>query len=223
MELQEEKKDTVKKVRRGRIKTADFVSQYTIDCVHIKRFDTVKEASEETGISAKDIISNIYGRIKNAGGYRWGYDIDIYDPKKPKNPKKPKELIKNSIDYDELVDVPEYKGLYKITREGRVWNCMKAEWVGSRRRSHLHDYYAKVKGCIGIDKKDFLCVAMLKDKEWRTFDIHRLVAKTFLKNKNNYKYVNHIDFDRTNNKITNLVWSPKVIVKQKKVNNLLAK
>lgn len=36
--------------------------------------------------------------------------------------------------------------------------------------------------------------------------IHRLVAKTFIENPNNYKQVNHIDGDKSNNKISNLEW-----------------
>jgi hypothetical protein len=120
--------------------------------------------------------------------------------------------------YDaKLFDIPDFKGLYKITKDGRVWNCMKEQWQPSRVRSHLHDYYAKVKGCVGIDKQDFLCIRMVKDKKWSVVNIHRLMAKTFLENKHGYKYVHHIDFDRTNNKIDNLMWAEKPIVKKKKL------
>ena len=69
-----------KKPRKVKIKKTEYVSQYTIKCVHIKRFDTVKQASDETEISAKHIIDNIYGRCPHAGGYRWGYDMDIWKP-----------------------------------------------------------------------------------------------------------------------------------------------
>jgi hypothetical protein len=36
--------------------------------------------------------------------------------------------------------------------------------------------------------------------------IHRLVAKHFIPNPNNYKYVDHIDRDKTNNHCSNLRW-----------------
>jgi len=120
--------------------------------------------------------------------------------------------------YDaKLFDIPDFKGLYKITKDGRVWNCDKEEWLLSRRRCYLHEYYAKVNGCVGVDRQDFLCVRMLKDNKWASYNIHTLMAKTFLENKHGYKYVHHIDFNRTNNKLDNLMWTSKPITKRKKL------
>lgn len=36
--------------------------------------------------------------------------------------------------------------------------------------------------------------------------VHRLIAEAWIPNPNNYKYVNHIDLDKTNNSIDNLEW-----------------
>jgi predicted DNA binding protein len=39
-----------------------------------------------------------------------------------------------------------------------------------------------------------------------THYVHRIVAILFLKNENNYKYVMHLDHDKTNNRSDNLKW-----------------
>lgn len=52
--------------------------------------------------------------------------------------------------------------------------------------------YAKLGLYTGYERKDYL--------------VHRLVAKYFVSNPNNYKYVNHKDRNRSNNIYTNLEW-----------------
>jgi hypothetical protein len=39
---------------------------------YIKMYLDWKEASEETGIKAREIISCVYGKQEQAGGFRWG-------------------------------------------------------------------------------------------------------------------------------------------------------
>jgi len=51
--------------------------------------------------------------------------------------------------------------------------------------------------CVGLSKKSIL----------NTFDIHRLVAQTFIPNPENKPQVNHIDKNSLNNKVTNLEWN----------------
>lgn len=54
------------------------------------------------------------------------------------------------------------------------------------------------------------------------FQVHMLVALTFLENPNKYKYVNHIDGNKLNNNVENLQWCEhdKDILQKKKVNQI---
>lgn len=53
----------------------------------------------------------------------------------------------------------------------------------------------------------YLCVGLYDDnKKYHRLPIHRLVAKTFIPNPNNYQVVNHIDENKFNNSVENLEW-----------------
>ncbi len=42
--------------------------------------------------------------------------------------------------------------------------------------------------------------------KYKNYRVHRLIAKTFISNINNFPYVNHKDEDKTNNNVSNLEW-----------------
>lgn len=54
-------------------------------------------------------------------------------------------------------------------------------------------------------KKGYYAINLYNQKQYTRF-IHRLVAKTFIDNHNNYDQVNHIDGNKSNNHISNLEW-----------------
>jgi hypothetical protein len=49
-------------------------------------------------------------------------------------------------------------------------------------------------------------VSLCKDKQKHLKSIHRLVAESFLDNKNNFQFVDHIDRNTLNNDVDNLRW-----------------
>lgn len=63
------------------------------------------------------------------------------------------------------------------------------------------------------DKQGYKCIALSgSNKKYPVrFAIHRLVANAFIDNPNNYDSVDHIDFNRQNNRVDNLRWLPRTI------------
>lgn len=89
---------------------------------------------------------------------------------------------------EEFKDI-NYKGL-----NIRVSNYGKVIWNGVEKPTYYnHDGYAMVS-------------LKLPNIGWRSVFRHVLVAIAFIPNPNNYKEVNHIDYDRANPKVDNLEW-----------------
>lgn len=59
----------------------------------------------------------------------------------------------------------------------------------------------KFRNCQGYDR----CL-LTKDKLGKNIFVHRIVAKAFIPNPNNYLIINHIDGNRRNNNVNNLEW-----------------
>lgn len=86
-------------------------------------------------------------------------------------------------------DIPNYEGLYQISNLGNVKN-IKTNICKSKNISNSGYYY----------------VDLYKNNNRAKKNIHRLVAETFILNKNNYSDVNHIDGNKLNNCVNNLEW-----------------
>ena len=56
------------------------------------------------------------------------------------------------------------------------------------------------------NRQGYLQVQLSKNGKRKTFRVNRLVAETFLENPDNLPEVNHIDEDKTNNRVDNLEW-----------------
>lgn len=89
-------------------------------------------------------------------------------------------------------DIPVYEGLYSITEEGVVLRHHSTYTKPVLGRQNTGGYIAVSLSKRGDKPKQFL--------------VHRLVAEAFIPNPDNLPLVDHIDEDKTNNKVSNLRW-----------------
>jgi hypothetical protein len=59
---------------------------------------------------------------------------------------------------------------------------------------------------IKINKQGYLYVKIRGCRNEYTESVHRLVAKTFINNQENHKFVRHLDNNKLNNNANNLQW-----------------
>lgn len=87
-------------------------------------------------------------------------------------------------------DIKGYEGLYQVSNLGRV----RSFHGGSERimKQTLQNGYLRI--------------TLLKNEKSKRFLSHRLVALAFIPNPENKPQVNHIDEDKTNNRVDNLNW-----------------
>ncbi|MBQ2397422.1 MAG: NUMOD4 motif-containing HNH endonuclease [Bacteroidales bacterium] len=88
-------------------------------------------------------------------------------------------------------DIEGYVGCYQVSNLGKV----KSLKYGKER------ILTASKSIYG-----YLIVNLRKDGKQKHYLIHRLVASAFLPNIDNLPQVNHIDEDKTNNRVENLEW-----------------
>lgn len=103
-------------------------------------------------------------------------------------------------------DVVGYKGYYQVSNSGNVKSVDRVIYSNKLSRGTQRKLKGKPLKPY-IDKRNgYVYVYFTKDNKGTNKRIHRLVAEAFIKNPNNYDQINHIDGDKTNNKVENLEW-----------------
>lgn len=134
---------------------------------------------------------------------------------------QPPEYVATLVGIDEegveWRSVPGYEGLYIVSDDGRVRNMYGLTLRPATKPSG----YLFVSLSRPVNNK--------REKTWH--HVHRLIAEAFLPNPENKSEVDHIDGDKTNNKVSNLRWAtklenthdentyPKLLAHIEKVNN----
>ena len=100
-------------------------------------------------------------------------------------------------------DVIGYEGLYQVSSLGRIKSvCRRVYNPG------LSTYRIQNERILKTfpDKKGYIRVILSKEGKIKIHLLHRIVAKAFLSNPNNYPQINHIDENPRNNSVNNLEW-----------------
>lgn len=90
---------------------------------------------------------------------------------------------------------------YEVSNLGNV-RRLDSFVFQSGRYNHYKGRVLKQENVKGGYKRVTLC----KNNSTKRFQVHRLVAITFIENSKNKPCVNHIDGDKSNNQISNLEW-----------------
>lgn len=87
--------------------------------------------------------------------------------------------------------IPDFDDMYKGDVQGNIWSKKSGEWRKMQPKK---------------TKTGYLLITLFKNGSYKTFLVHRLIAKLFIENPYNLPEVNHKDEDKTNNCVDNLEW-----------------
>ena len=90
-------------------------------------------------------------------------------------------------------DVAGYEGLYKVSDKGRVYSIPRPGTKGGLLNTRC--------------KRGYELVSLSKDGTEKELSVHRIVLTAFVPNRLRKPQVNHIDGNKTNNKLENLEWA----------------
>lgn len=89
-------------------------------------------------------------------------------------------------------DIPDYENLYQVSTLGRVRSAKTLKPLVPQ-----------------ISDRGYLRVRLTKNKQRKTARVHRLVAYAFIPNVDMKPEINHINGNKTDNRVCNLVWVSK--------------
>jgi len=101
-------------------------------------------------------------------------------------------------------DIEGYEGLYQVSNYGRVRSLDRTTFANSRwgKVRSMNFKGRIIKQFVG--KNGYMKVSLCKDGKVHSKDIHRLVYEAFIGEIVEEMQVNHIDENKTNNKVENL-------------------
>ena len=95
---------------------------------------------------------------------------------------------------EEWKEIRDYEGLYQVRNTGKI-KSLNYRHTG-REKIMKHS----------VNKIGYLIVKLYKNRKFKSFIVHRLVAEAFIPNPNNYPCVNHKNEIKDDNRAENLEW-----------------
>ena len=96
-------------------------------------------------------------------------------------------------------DIEGYIGFYQVSNYGRIKRLEHTDKAG-------HTYKERIVKC-GDGGRGYLRVHLSRDGIAKWHQVHRIVAKAFVPQKENCDIVNHLDNNPSNNRYDNLEWT----------------
>jgi hypothetical protein len=113
--------------------------------------------------------------------------VKISRVRKPKdNNKKEKTVMEEII----MKDIEGLEGRYAVTTDGRIWSHISKKFLKANKN---RDGYLKVN-------------VYYEHSRMEQIRVHRAVAEAFLPRVEGKYDINHLDEDKTNNRLENLAW-----------------
>jgi hypothetical protein len=103
------------------------------------------------------------------------------------------------------VPIIGYEGLYEISNYGNVYGLDR--YVRNSETTYRLVKGKKLEPQKNTLRDNYLQIGLSKNNHTHTYRLHVLVAKHFIPNTNNLSQINHIDGNKSNNRIDNLEWS----------------
>lgn len=99
-------------------------------------------------------------------------------------------------------DIPSYEGYYQVSNLGNFRSLPRRIRYKS---SGWRNYPSKTL-LTETTKDNYQRIVLMKEGVKTRFQAHRLVALTFIPNPESKPFINHIDGNKSNNKVENLEW-----------------